>query len=168
MASQQAVLVGHSIGGLLARLTVSDAGPALLPAALRLAAPESEIRQDKLQEKLRPYTNFRPSGTVGRAIFIVAPHCGTPFAQTCPARWAAKLVALPAALAVDVKELADLLANTSSAGTPSPIATANGISNLSDGDPFIQATICLPILATAPDPFDHRQRYTRSGVGRHQ
>jgi hypothetical protein len=57
-------------------------------------------------------------------------------------------VALPAALAVDVKELADLLANPASAGTPSPISTANGISNLSDRDPFIQAAATLPIAGT--------------------
>jgi pimeloyl-ACP methyl ester carboxylesterase len=146
-ASQQVVLIGHSMGGLLARLLVTDSGPAMLQDVL----DESALRGQRLAlatEKLRPFTEFAAMPQVGRAVFIAAPQRGTPFAQSWPGRLAAKLVALPAALAVDVKELADLLANPASAGTPSPISTANGISNLSDRDPFIQAAATLPIAGT--------------------
>jgi pimeloyl-ACP methyl ester carboxylesterase len=149
LASQQVVLVGHSMGGLLARLMVSDSGPALLQGVLQETSLSGK-RLARATEKLRPYTEFSPLPQVGRAVFIAAPQRGTPFAQSWPARLAAHLVAVPAALAVDLKEVADLLANPASSGTPSPLSTANGIRNLSDNDPFIQAAGALPIPATVP------------------
>lgn len=146
-ASRHMVLVGHSMGGVLARLLVSDSGRALWSVLPQGPAMDAALADDPtLQRELADYLDFRPLPQVDRAIFIAAPHRGTPFAETGLARRVANLVTLPLAMLEQVNDLSrrlTRLAPMQEGGLPPRIP--NSIDNLSDRDPFVRAMADLPL-----------------------
>ena len=140
-ATHDMMLVGHSMGGVIARLLVSSSGDrlwSLLPED-RLTAS----RRARLRQKLAPYLQFSPMPQVDAAVFLAAPHRGTPTARHRLARWVAELIRLPFSVLKEVANISDLLQDDT--GKSAPIHVSNSVDNLSDTDPFIVATENLPI-----------------------
>ncbi|GAB2547155.1 alpha/beta hydrolase [Rhodanobacter koreensis] len=141
-ASQNMVLIGHSMGGLIARLLVSSSDDRLwnvVPARTDL----SPAKRARLHARLAPYLQFTPMPQVTRAVFLAAPHRGTPYAKHRLARLIGNLIRLPGSVLKEVAGLSDLLKDDTNKG--SPLRIPNGIDNLSDTDPFIVAAADLPI-----------------------
>ena len=141
-ASHNMVLIGHSMGGLIARLLVSSSGDqlwSLVPARTHL----SPAKRARLHERLAPYLQFTPMPQVTRAVFLATPQRGTPYAQHRLARLIANLVRLPVIVLKEMASLSDLLKDDTNKG--SPLRIPNSIDNLSDTDPFIVAAANLPI-----------------------
>jgi pimeloyl-ACP methyl ester carboxylesterase len=140
-ASNNMVLVGHSMGGVIARLLVSSSGDALwkaIPVRNNLSA----AKRKRLHERLGPYLQFSPMPQVTRAVFMASPHRGTPFAQGRLAMMFRGLIRLPANLLAEISNLSDVLKDASASGV---LRVPNSIDNLSDKDPFIMAAADLPI-----------------------
>ena len=148
-ASHDMVLVGHSMGGVLARLLVSSSGDdlwATVPALSAAASPRAVAARENLRERLAPYLNFEPLPQAKTAIFIAAPHQGTPFAGNRLARRIANLVTLPLAMLEQVGDISGLFSLPQGEGGESgPERIPNSIDNLRDTDPFVQAAAKLPI-----------------------
>lgn len=142
-ASQNMVLIGHSMGGVIARLLVSSSGDRLW-SVLPKRANLSPERRARIRKRLAPYLQFGPMPQVTRAVFLAAPHRGTPYAQHRIARWIGNLIRLPITVLKEVAEVADLL-KTGDADKGAPVHVSNSIDNLRDDDPFIVATSNLPI-----------------------
>lgn len=143
LASQGIVLIGHSMGGVLARLMVSSSGDSLW----RLVESH-DMSQEQLtlvQEHLDPLLHFEPLPEVHRAIFIAAPHRGTPVAGHRLGRAVARLVRLPLTLLEEFDDVIKTLANIQKQSDGSRQRFPNSIDNLSETDPFISATATLPI-----------------------
>lgn len=172
-ASQRVTLIGHSMGGVLARLLVSSTGDRLWQALqARYEVPDETTpgdvpnesadapgaahgdpaaHPDDTRKTLDRYLRFSPLPQVSDAIFIAAPHRGTPFANHRLARWAANLITLPLGM---VRQLGDVTrvmgrlrprAVSAETGAVGPIGIPNSIDNLSDRDEFIHWTADLPI-----------------------
>lgn len=145
IASRDMVLVGHSMGGVLAKLMVS-----------RFA--EQPWRQFLDQQKLDAQTvgkleavvreRLQPVPQVSRAVFIAAPHQGTPFAENILARWASRLIRLPVSVAVRLNEMAQLLVDPQSARPVLLTQGVNSIHNLASHNPLIQLGAQLPIASS--------------------
>nr|WP_132143812.1 alpha/beta fold hydrolase [Luteibacter rhizovicinus] len=140
-ASHNIVLVGHSMGGVIARLLVSTSDESLWNV-IPLRRDLSPERQRQVRERLTPYLRFSPMPGVTRAVFLASPHRGTPYAQHRIARWLGNLIRLPADLLKEVASVSDAW-NPGVEGGSARIP--NSVDNLSDKDPFIRATASLPI-----------------------
>jgi pimeloyl-ACP methyl ester carboxylesterase len=141
-ASRGMVLIGHSMGGVLARLLVSTSGDELWATFKDAYVPEgTDI--DREDERLDRLLNFTPMPQVERAIFIAAPHRGTPFASNRFSRWVANLVRLPLALLNEIDEVMKTATSIDPQGTTFHVP--NSIEQLRETDPMIRATSLLPI-----------------------
>lgn len=145
-ASRDILLIGHSMGGILSRLMVSSSGEVLWDSLLEGRALKSSVRR-QAREQLRDYLFFEPLPQVGRAVFIAAPHRGTPFADKSLARFIAGLITLPVKIVTGVIEPAIQLVAPELKDKRQPI---NGIANLSAKDPFIVKAAELPISPNVP------------------
>jgi pimeloyl-ACP methyl ester carboxylesterase len=146
VASQHIVLIGHSMGGVIARLLVSSSDDKLW-----VAVPErnalTPAEKQKVRQVLAPYLQFEPMPQVTRAVFLAAPHRGTPVAQWKLARWIGNLIRLPVTLLEQSKNLTDAMQGKTTSGDTAT-RVPNSIDNLSDADPFIKASSTLPISPT--------------------
>ena len=91
------VLVGHSMGGLLSRLAISDSGDVLIRHVGGRETWEkllAELPPDD-REMLRDAAEFQPLPFVGRVVFIAVPHRGSELATGWLSRIGSSMVQLP-------------------------------------------------------------------------
>jgi pimeloyl-ACP methyl ester carboxylesterase len=97
-AWDQMVLVGHSMGGLLARLMIQGSGSVLEQAAF--TRPLEQIRAGpRLRAFLNQTLRFEPVPEVRRVVFIATPHRGSHVASQLLGRLASLLVGTTAPIA---------------------------------------------------------------------
>lgn len=90
-ALQEVVLVGHSMGGLVAKLQVAHSGDTIWRRVAN--RPLEEINTDeKTRQQLTMACFFEPIPQVRRVIFIATPHCGSNDASGLVGDLAARLV----------------------------------------------------------------------------
>ena len=75
-ALQHMVIIGHSQGGLIAKLTATDTGDKLWQVASKTNLDELNL-DPKLRELLQENFFFKPLPCVSRVIFIATPHRGS-------------------------------------------------------------------------------------------
>ena len=97
LASQNIVVVGHSMGGVITRALITDVGDRYWNAISD--ADFSEIRADeKERADFQSLVFFKPVPHIRRAVFIAAPHRGASLAQNWVSLLISRLVRLPADL----------------------------------------------------------------------
>ncbi|WP_305804340.1 alpha/beta hydrolase [Stenotrophomonas sp. YIM B06876] len=144
-ASKNMVLIGHSMGGVLARLMLSDPAEVLWNDLLQryeLRGP----RLQRVQAKLGPLLHYQPQPNVERVIFLASPHRGTDIAGNRLGRMIGKLVRLPLTILGKFEDV--FLALQSPPGTEQKAEKPripNSIDNLKSNDPFVQAAADLPL-----------------------
>jgi pimeloyl-ACP methyl ester carboxylesterase len=109
-ALQQAVVIGHSQGGLLTKLTATDTGDQLWPV-LGLKSLDDPRLTEKQRELVRRYTVFQPMPCVKRVVFISTPHRGSYLATSFVRKFIRKFVALPGTLIQQANEFTGLAKN---------------------------------------------------------
>ena len=137
-ASSDLVLVGHSMGGVIARLMVSSTDQSLV----QLAADRSRLTPQQIK-RIDPMLRFEPFPHVGRAIFIAAPHRGTSVAGGRLGRWMAGFIRFPVTV---LEELAHTLAPNAAASSHESLGhIPNSVDNLDENDPFVRTAADFPI-----------------------
>jgi pimeloyl-ACP methyl ester carboxylesterase len=145
VASNNITLIGHSMGGVLARLMVSSSQDTLWEALLN-SYPMQGAQQQRIEARLAPYLRFEPLPQVSDAIFIAAPHRGTPFANNRISRWVANLVTLPVTMLGQLNDISRELIRIAPARQDlGAFRIPNSIDNLSDRDPFVRLSSGLPM-----------------------
>lgn len=136
------VVVGHSQGGLLAKLTVVESGDRLWRNVSRRPledlglAPESE-------ELLRRSLFFRPLPFVQRVVFMATPHGGSYLSDFRVASWISRLVKAPATLTKLAFDLATLGGDELYLRSLDRPPTS--LDNMASRNPFLRALRELPI-----------------------
>ena len=142
-ASRGMVLVGHSMGGIIARLMVSSSGDSLWG---RLVAEKvhDRTRLEQIRQRVAHILRFDPLPQVDRVVFIAAPHRGTDLAGSRLGRWIGRMVRMPlATLERFADVMPDLTSGTDGASRRTSIPTS--IENLDKSDAFVRAAADLPI-----------------------
>ena len=104
LATQHMIVVGHSMGGLLARTLVTDSGDAMWNSTFAL--PASGFEQDfEPISVLRRMFYFQPKPYVKRTIFIAVPHRGSKSADGLIGRIVSRRVHLPDKLHAFISDL---------------------------------------------------------------
>lgn len=144
-ASHDMVLIGHSMGGVLARLMVSSAQLESWQLPLKIRPLQGKSGEG-VHRFLMSMLRFEPVPNVSRSIFIAAPHRGTRFASHRIGRWIANMIRLPATMLARLDDVADAVSIGDEEKTlKQSRRVPNSVDGLSDTDPFIREAAKLPI-----------------------
>jgi len=139
------VVMGHSQGGLLTKLTAIDSGDSFWANVSNKPFDEIALKPDE-KELVRNVMFVKPLPFVTEVIFLATPHRGSYLAgwQFVP-RLAAYLVSLPSDLVSLTPSLVALSA-TGASGLVTRMPTS--IDNMSPGHPFIKKLVKIPVTPT--------------------
>jgi pimeloyl-ACP methyl ester carboxylesterase len=144
---KRVVLIGHSMGGMICRLMITDAGDKIWRDYFSTPPAKTPLASDtrKLIEEALVF-NHRPE--VGSAIFISTPHRGSKFASGWIGRIGAGLVRTP-------QLFTSIYASTKPLLVADPAARRlnrmpNSVDTLEPNDRFVQAVNKLPITRGIP------------------
>jgi pimeloyl-ACP methyl ester carboxylesterase len=141
-ALREMVLIGHSQGGLLIRLMVTDSGSAFWnnvsdkPLSELSMTPETRA---VLQESMF----FKPLPFVRTVIFIATPHRGSFRVTSLVLNLVRRLITFPVKLVKDFGDLAKANPNALPHDAVQHLPTA--VDNMRPGHPFVKALSSLPI-----------------------
>ena len=144
---KRVVLIGHSMGGMICRLMVTDSGERIWRDYFSTPPAKTPLASDtrKLLEEALVF-NHRPD--VERVIFISTPHRGSKFATGLIGRIGAALVRTP-------QPFTDIYASTKPLLIADPAARPlkrmpNSVDTLEPNDRFVEAVNKLPIAPGIP------------------
>jgi pimeloyl-ACP methyl ester carboxylesterase len=144
---KRVVLIGHSMGGMICRLMITDAGEKIWrdffvtsPAKTPLASDTRKLLEESL------VFNHRPD--VQRVIFISTPHRGSKLASGWIGRIGAALVRTPRLFTSVYTSTKPLLVSDPAARTLKRMP--NSVDTLEPNDRFVQAVDKLPITRGIP------------------
>lgn len=106
-ALRKMVVIGHSQGGLLTKLTTVDSGTRFWDNAIAVPFEQLEASPET-KEILRRSMFYKPSPAVKRVVFIATPHGGSFVAGGWVGRLVGKLISLPFHLLDPLKEVITL------------------------------------------------------------
>jgi pimeloyl-ACP methyl ester carboxylesterase len=142
-ALRRMVVIGHSQGGLLAKMLVVDSGSSLWDAFSRKPLDELDLPAEA-KDLARRMAFFDHSPFVSRVIFLATPQRGSFVAGFSVTQLIGRLIRLPLSLA---QTFGNVFTNNADALTFDPTKTRVGtsVSGMTPGSPFITALAALPI-----------------------
>jgi pimeloyl-ACP methyl ester carboxylesterase len=146
-ALRDMVIIGHSQGGLLAKMTAIDTGSRLWDGLSN--RPLDELRmQPETRELLQEALFLEPEPFIGRVVFIATPHRGSYLAEFSLGRFVAGLVRLPFNL---LRAGGDVVTNNPDAFTFDPTRTRFGsVYGMTPGSPLITGLADIPVAPGIP------------------
>ena len=136
------VIVGHSQGGLLARLAVVASGDAFWRHVSERPFDEVELAPDS-RALLQRSLFFEPLPFVRRVIFIATPHGGSQLADIRLASWISRLVKMPVTLTTLMADLARHGSDQIFLQSLQRLPTS--LDNMASRNPFLRTLSTLPI-----------------------
>jgi len=144
-ALRQMIIIGHSQGGLLTKLMVTDTGDALLHTVLGKKSPEELKLTEDEWAVLRRYTCYEALPFVKRVVFICTPHRGSYVAGSLVRQLARKLVTLPSTL---VKRTSELSGLTKKLDLPEELRhTPTSLDSMAPDNPFLLSLAEIPVAS---------------------
>lgn len=143
-ALHRAVLVGHSMGGLLNRLTVSDGGDGYYHHFFQKPVEELQLSAAD-RDLMRRTFYYRACPDVARVVFIATPHGGSRLAGGLLGKLARLLVRVPVAVKGRITRI--ITTNRSAVTTGTPLKPGSSLDSLTPRDPVIAALRDLPTHA---------------------
>ena len=144
---KRVVLIGHSMGGMICRLMITDAGDKIWRDFFGTSPAKTPLESDgrKLLEESLVF-NHRPD--IQRAIFISTPHRGSTFASGWIGRIGSGLVRTPQLFTPIYQEMKPLLVDDPTAATFKRMP--NSVDTLEPNDRVVLAVNKLPITPGIP------------------
>lgn len=138
------ILIGHSMGGLLARLMISRSNDELLSSFIG-----KEVYRDSINyqdQAFRDLLIFEPVAPVKRVIFMAVPHRGSELALSWVGKVGSSMIKIPKSLIdFNAKLLRHLTTDSDTLNREKMMERFNGIDNLSPSGPALQLLNRLPM-----------------------
>ena len=142
-ALNQMVVVGHSQGGLLTKMTVVDSGTRFWDRFTKVPFEKADL-DSETRDLLSRAMFVKPLLFVKRVIFIATPHRGSYMASNYFVKYGNKFINLPGGLVKSGAQLAKLR-EPAVLGTPFALPTA--LDNMDSSNPFLNTLAELPIAS---------------------
>jgi pimeloyl-ACP methyl ester carboxylesterase len=143
----QMVVIGHSMGGCISRLLITDVGDKLWMDYF--GKPPSQVEMSEgTKTLLKESLIFGPRPEVGRVVFVAAPLKGADMAAGWMGRLGAKLVKAPLALAQAGSEVFQKVTFAGDGGSVNRMP--NSVDTLSPNNRFVKAINSFPLSQTVP------------------
>ena len=144
---KRAVLVGHSMGGMICRLMITDAGDKIWRSYFG-TPPAKTALTAKAYRQLKEVFVFNHCPQISRVIFISTPHRGSPLATSWIGRIGASFIRQPQSFTSLYAEVKPLLVHDSAAAPFNRIP--NSVDTLEPNDRFLRALNKIPIAPGIP------------------
>lgn len=141
-ALHRAVLVGHSMGGLLGRLAISDGGDVYFHHFFRQPVDQLHLTPDQRDLVHRSFY-YRANPDVAQVVFIATPHRGSKLASGLLGTMGRLLVRVPLAVRTRIGQIT--ASNRGALVTGAPLKPASSVNSLAPGDPVIAAINEMPM-----------------------
>jgi pimeloyl-ACP methyl ester carboxylesterase len=142
------VLIGHSMGGLVSRLMVTDAGDKIWRYYFG-KPPEQTILPSESRKALEECFVFNHRPEIKRVIFISTPHRGSPIASNWIGRFGTRLVNIQKlGTAVPPSIFSEIMVADPSAAELKHVPTS--IDTLEPNDRFVREMNKFPIVSSVP------------------
>lgn len=141
------VIIGHSMGGMVSRMMVADAGESIWLEYFGKPVAETEVTGYS-RELLEEMMIYEARDNISRAVFICTPHQGSELATNWIGRLGSRLVRPPALIA-DITSAAISIVTVDPAGLQIQRAP-NSIDTLAPNNRAVRATSKLPIRDSIP------------------
>lgn len=161
-ATHHLVVLGHSMGGLIAHTLVSSSGDHLWKSLF--VVPPEQLRGDpEMAQRLQRAFFFRRNPRVVRAIFIATPHRGSAMADSWIGGLAKSLIRLPDKVQTGLTDIAEKNRDVRTAEAAAFFKEVNftSVHMLSPHDPILLALARLPIAV----PFHSIMGEKHDGAG---
>jgi hypothetical protein len=139
-ALRDMVVIGHSQGGLLTKMSVIDSGDSFWRIVSNRPLEDFDIGDDE-RDTIRKIAFVKPIPEVKRVVFLATPHGGSYVAGSWLAHQAARLIVLPANL---TRLGTDMLMRNQDKLLTRGFGTS--VMNMTPGNPAIKALAALPIV----------------------
>jgi pimeloyl-ACP methyl ester carboxylesterase len=157
-----AVILGHSMGGILTSMQIRDSDRDLEGAFLKRPIEELDLSDEEKQELARAF-RFEANEDLTRAILIAAPHRGSEMARNPIGNLGARLIRLPFDLLDSVLGelmVVDALTDVAQEMVGRPM---NSVTSLRPDNPLLTEVLELPVddgvevhsIIARKDPQDH-------------
>ena len=164
-ALRKIVVIGHSQGGLLTKLTAVDSGTRFWDGGF--AVPFEKLdASPETKEILRRSMFFEPLSSVKRVVFIATPHRGSFVAGGWIGRLIGRLISLPFHLLDPLKEI--IARNPQAVAIRSIKEVPRSTDQMDPGNPFIRTLASLPLaegvtahsIIAVKNPYASKEKWT--------
>jgi pimeloyl-ACP methyl ester carboxylesterase len=135
------VVIGHSQGGLLTKLTAIDSGTRFWDRLSSKPLGDLTLSPDS-RRLLEQSLFYKPLPFVRRAVFIATPHRGSFLTTWSPAHWITRLIKAPLAL---TRLSSDLIANPDAFAARSLRRMPTSLDNMNPSNPFLRELSEIPV-----------------------
>jgi pimeloyl-ACP methyl ester carboxylesterase len=144
---KRAVLVGHSMGGMICQLMITDAGDKIWRSYFG-TPPAQTLLMAQARRQLEEVFIFNHCPEISRVIFISTPHRGSPLATSWIGRIAASLIKQPQSFTSLYAGVKPLLVHDPAAAPFNRIP--NSVDTLEPNDRFLRALNKIPLAPGIP------------------
>jgi len=144
------ILVGHSMGGIISRLMITDSGGDKLWRYFFGKAPTQTRLSPQIKALLKEAFIFKPRLNVARLIFISTPHRGSVIAENSIGRIASSLIRKSARVMEAGPEILQASIVQEDPTVLKLTRLPNSIDTLSPNDPFVKEMNTLPMAKRVP------------------
>jgi pimeloyl-ACP methyl ester carboxylesterase len=142
-ALRQMVVIGHSQGGLLTKLTVTDTGDKIWNVISTNRIEDIKMSEDQ-REHLRHWLFLKPIPSVRRVIFISTPHRGSYLSGSFVRKWGRRLMSLPSKVVSSTSSTLALV-NSSSAEEFLNGKVPTSLDSMSPKNPVLLTLADIPV-----------------------